>query len=120
MRVMTFGLSAAALLTADVKAADINSANYLLPACRDFLRQGGKITPFILDQGICVGMIEGLAYVSHLLPLFLSSCPENAVTTGQKVRVVIAYIERHPQRMHEDFRRLAGEAMHEAWPCPPP
>jgi hypothetical protein len=33
------------------------------------------------------------------------------------VRVAVAYIERRPQRMHEDFRMLAVEAFHEAWPC---
>jgi hypothetical protein len=31
--------------------------------------------------------------------------------------VVVAYIERRPQRMHEDFGVLAVEALHEAWPC---
>jgi hypothetical protein len=31
--------------------------------------------------------------------------------------VVLAYIQRRPQRMHEDFQDLAIEAFHEAWPC---
>ena len=36
------------------------------------------------------------------------------------VRIVVAYIERYPQRMHENFKRLALEAMREAWPgCAP-
>jgi len=47
----------------------------------------------------------------------MSVCPPQNVTTGHTVRVVIAYIERRPERMHEDFRGLALEAIHEAWPC---
>jgi hypothetical protein len=50
----------------------------------------------------------------------LSSCRPQGVIHEQAVRVVVAYIERRPQRMHEDFRRLALEAMHEAsWPANP-
>jgi hypothetical protein len=33
------------------------------------------------------------------------------------VRVVVAYIEARPARVHEDFRNLALEALREAWPC---
>jgi len=33
------------------------------------------------------------------------------------VRVVVRYIEQRPGRMHENFLRLANEALTEAWPC---
>jgi hypothetical protein len=36
---------------------------------------------------------------------------------NQGTQVIIAYIEARPQRMHEDFRVLAVEAMQKAWPC---
>jgi hypothetical protein len=39
------------------------------------------------------------------------------VTLSQEVRVVIAYIEARPARMHEDFDSLAHEALQAAWPC---
>jgi Rap1a immunity proteins len=57
------------------------------------------------------------AGLHEFLPPDASSCRPQGVTTGQMVRVVVAYIERRPERMHEDFRRLAIEAWHEAWPC---
>jgi hypothetical protein len=39
------------------------------------------------------------------------------VTVGQTVAVVIKYIEARPERMHEDFGKLAYEALTAAWPC---
>jgi hypothetical protein len=37
--------------------------------------------------------------------------------SSSESQVIIAYIEARPQRMHEDFRVLAVEAMQKAWPC---
>jgi hypothetical protein len=31
--------------------------------------------------------------------------------------VAVTYVEARPDRMQEDFRALAVEAMREAWPC---
>jgi len=36
---------------------------------------------------------------------------------GQMLSVALAYIERRPQRGHEEFAELAIEAWREAWPC---
>ena len=39
------------------------------------------------------------------------------MTTNQAIAVVVKYIEARPERMHEDFRALALEALTAAWPC---
>ena len=39
------------------------------------------------------------------------------VTFARKARVAVTHIEARPERMHEDFRALAVEAMQKAWPC---
>jgi Rap1a immunity proteins len=36
---------------------------------------------------------------------------------GQAVKAVVAYIDQHPERLHERFEVLALEAMQQAWPC---
>jgi hypothetical protein len=33
------------------------------------------------------------------------------------MRVVVAYIEKRPERMHEPLADLAIEALQQAWPC---
>src|SRR4051794_16854802 len=61
--------------------------------------------------------LRRFAYTAQLLPPEMRSCPPKRVTSEQVVRVVVAYIERRPQRMHENFKELALEALRDAWPC---
>jgi hypothetical protein len=44
-------------------------------------------------------------------------CIPQEVTNGQAVRVVVAYIDKHPEHLHESFNLLAILALGEAWPC---
>jgi Ssp1 endopeptidase immunity protein Rap1a len=91
---------------------DLRSANYMLPGCENLFKGDTTLT---FRQGVCIGTVVGVAFGSDLLR---NSCiPSAGVTEGQIVRVVITYIHRHPERMHEDFKQLALEALHEAWPC---
>jgi Rap1a immunity proteins len=115
---LILGLLAAALLAQNADAQtkpDRWSANYLMPACRNWIAFAGDRQG--IDEALCAGIISGLAYTVKFLPPDSSSCSPQGVTTGEMVRVVVAYIERRPERMHEDFRRLVVEAWHEAWPC---
>src|SRR6516164_3499569 len=115
---LVFGLLAAALLAQNADAQtkpDRWSANYLMPACRNWITFAGDRQG--IDEALCAGIISGLAYTVKFLPPDSSSCTPEGVTIGEMVRVVVAYIERRPERMHEDFRKLAVEAWHEAWPC---
>jgi hypothetical protein len=116
---LVLALLAAALFSQDADAeSDKRSANYLVPECQKFIALSEGDT-FIsgLNQGRCVGIIHGISYLSEYLPPDVRSCPPKGATAAQTIRVVLAYIERRPQRMHEDFRELAIEALHEAWPC---
>ena len=116
MRAILLGLLAVALLTKAVNAQEgPASANSILPGCQRFSQEGEVRDLFA--QGFCVGIVRTLLFTRHVLPPGFKFCPPENVTTAQMVRVVVAYIEGHPQRMHEDFRYLAIEAFHEAWPC---
>jgi Rap1a immunity proteins len=118
MRAVLLGLLAGALLAENADAQqNIQSANYMVPACQNFLAHRNTNFIDMLDQGVCVGTINGLSYLAEFLPPHLSSCAPKEATAGQKIRVFLAYIQRRPQRMHEDFQDLAIEAFHEAWPC---
>jgi hypothetical protein len=120
-RALLLGVAVAALVAQpiDAQQPDTNSANYLLPACKNFLVTGdSRPITSAFYQGVCVGTVDTLHLLIRILPETpFRSCPPNQVTTGQELRVIIAYIEARPQRMHENFRILAIEAMREAWPC---
>jgi hypothetical protein len=109
-------LALAALLLAPVQAraeAPDRSANYWLPHCQDALKETVPPDKVFL-AGVCVGIL--LAAGATLQQTSLQ-CPPAGVSINQAVRVVVAYIEAHPARMHEDFIALAGEAAAAAWPC---
>jgi hypothetical protein len=89
---------------------DTTSANYVIPGCRHFIERD-RIDPIL--QGWCMGMISGLVYLSD------DVCTPSAVVRTQSARVIVQYIEARPARMHEDFKKLALEAMRAAWPCKP-
>jgi hypothetical protein len=57
--------------------------------------------------------MQGLGYASRLFGV----CPPDEVTLAERARVAVTYVEAHPERMKEDFRVLAVEAMQKTWPC---
>lgn len=85
------------------------SADFYVSGCKDFV--AGRSNFF---SGRCVGAVEVLDALNLDTKLF---CPPEATSNLQRVQIVIAYIEAHPQRKDEDFRLLANEAMAKTWPC---
>ncbi len=110
---MNLGISSGlVLLTCAASAAaqpNVNSANFLMSACRASLQPGTSRDPVL--SGYCTGLVAGLKAASPKI------CEPNGVTNEQAVRVVVAYIDRIPGRMHEPFIDLAFEALSAAWPC---
>jgi hypothetical protein len=85
------------------------SAEFYLPGCKNFI--AGKLD-FL--GGRCVGAAEVLDALSQDTKAF---CAPAAINNLDRIRVIVAYIEPRPERMKEDFRLLANEAMAKAWPC---
>ena len=86
-----------------------NSANWVMPGCL------GASTSF--RQGVCSGAVNSLVMVGRVLPDELRFCAPEEATNTQTVKVVVAYIQQFPARMHEPFTVLAIEALRRAWPC---
>jgi hypothetical protein len=105
----TTAITAALMLTPAVAQPDINSANYRMQGCRDFVNQSSGD----FDAGICVGIMNALIFVG--IPLGI--CKPTQATIGEAIRVVVQYIDARPARLHEDFDMLAIEALRKAWPC---
>ena len=107
------GASAASAVEDATLTADLPAVS-MLPACKAFIADDSPRDIYVLfEAGRCIGLMQGLGYASRLVDV----CPPAEVTFAQKARVAITYIEARPERMHEDFRVLAVEAMQNAWPC---
>ena len=78
-----------------VLSEDTRSANTYLQGCKDIISR-----TYNFEAGRCMGTIEGIG----LLQTYNIYCPPKTATLAQMVRVILAYIEGHPERMHEDFR----------------
>lgn len=66
----------------------------------------------------CSGLVHGLAGVSKLLSPEYRSCVPSSVIAAQLARVVVKFIDQHPEGANLDFRVLALAAFHHEWPCP--
>ena len=111
----SMALIAAMLLGSEAAfALDADTADAIMPACRMVLGMApnGLTTKFtVQDSGICIGLVEGLSYQRQGI------CYAPGVTVSQSIRVVVKYIDDRPERLQEDFKILALEALRAAWPC---
>jgi hypothetical protein len=82
---------------APATAEDIESANFILRACKNVV-EGRRGEPF--QRGYCVGLVKGIAIAKFNAP-----------------GAACVYIEARPTHMHEDFGKLVLEALMDAWPC---
>jgi Rap1a immunity proteins len=112
---------AIALGSTSAKAA---SANEVLPACKLYLsvvdRHGAvsqSAVSHLMDAGECLGAIYAMLNVSQALTVPLRFCPPTDTQPDQGARVVIAYIEKKPERGREDFTTIALDALRSKWPC---
>jgi Rap1a immunity proteins len=113
---------AALIVSASEAAAQLpagdTSANAIFRGCKAFVEGRATDAQLYGLGNFCAGIVIGLASVGQDLsrPEWQSCAP--ATTNAQQLaRVVVDFIEAHPERMREDFRRLPLEAFHDAWPC---
>src|SRR5689334_10447500 len=89
----------------------------LLKYCEAALQDS---TPRPFEAGICVGILQTLTYIQPLLdPKYGKAgyCLPQRVADQQEIRVVVTYLQAHPERLQEEGQTLALDAFHQAFPC---
>jgi hypothetical protein len=122
MRASIIGIALGLIATSALAQQDEKfTAKYLLPYCRDAINnKAPSMSSDAVMQGMCVGMVDALDLIMSELPVEdkeYRSCPPSDATLKQTVQVVIKYIDARPERMNESFKKLAIEAIHDAWQC---
>jgi hypothetical protein len=69
------------------------------------------------SAGACEGMIETAAMFSSNLPANVRGCPPAQGSILQSAKVLLRYIDNHPDRVNEPGITIAIEAFRDAWPC---
>ena len=107
---VALALSLSAIFPVHITAAqeDLDSANYVIKGCREFIALSRSD---YLKQGLCIGAVKAI------VKNYPGLCRPEQLPTEQAVRAVIAYIDSRPARLQENFYSLAVEAIRSAWPC---
>jgi len=93
------------------------SGEVLLKHCESALQDS---TPRSFEAGVCMGTLQTLTYIQPLLdPKYgkASHCFPQGFPNEQEVQVVVTYLKSHPERLQEEGRTLALDALHGAFPC---
>jgi Rap1a immunity proteins len=72
------------------------------------------------EAGVCVGILQTLRYIQPLLdPKYGKAgyCLPRELSDEQEVQAVVSYLQSHPERLSQEGRTLALDALHEAFPC---
>jgi hypothetical protein len=109
-------ISAGVLMTLPTTVSAALTGSDILPACRNFVHQRFTIDP--LDQGICIGTIEALAFAAPDQRFTTTrSCPPDGITIAELTRTVVAWGEQHPDKRNSYFFNIVLWALHDLWPC---
>lgn len=96
---------------------DAVTGNGLLGSCQIHVKsmenRAYNETPFeAYRDGYCSGLVAGVSSASPRV------CPDAGVTIGQQIRVVLKYLQDHPEELHLDDAVLVDRALTKAFPCP--
>lgn len=115
------------------RARSMKDGNALLAYCQVLLDIADRKRPAPLDQvqamddtyrlSLCSGFMQGMtntnlyyqAYLKNTNPFFC--LPEPGISNLQAARVVVKYLQDHPEKLHEEPVILAVAALRNAFPC---
>jgi hypothetical protein len=68
--------------------------------------------------GECSGAIDAIFMLRRALDQSIRFCPPPRMALGQNVKIVVKYLDDHPEQMNDDFPLLVIRAFNQVWPCP--
>jgi hypothetical protein len=95
---------------------DVTSGNFLLVSCQLVVKKTDDKTVSqdnfeSFRDGYCRGIIEGVADTSP------NVCPIKGSTYGQDARIVVKYLQDHPEELHLANTALVEKALAKVFPC---
>lgn len=122
-RVVVVILILLALPTVEFAFTGKGNGNDLREACTAFISvyDTGSVDASMERGGWCAGLLHGIVGMNSmykgLARYKMYFCPPEGYTNGQGIRIVVAYLNKHPERLHMDATTLVVHALHEAFPC---
>jgi hypothetical protein len=101
----------AALFVTEAHAASGFSGNNMLGACRE-----ASELKSTAPAAVCLGIAHAVAVIREDEKAY---CPPKGFLGGQGVKILYAYMLKHPEQLHLDLVDLATRALVDAFPCKP-
>lgn len=86
---------------------DYYSGNYMLPHCQHYTSNDR----FDVWDGVCGGIVETLVFMGREFSNNFKICAPKGVSPVQAVRVVVNYMQNHPEELHVPFKLIATRAL---------
>jgi hypothetical protein len=71
-----------------------------------------------VKAGECSSAINVIFMLRRALDQSIRFCPPPRVALGQNAKIVVKYLDDHPEQMNDDFTLLVVRAFGQVWPCP--
>ncbi len=101
-----------------------HDGNMLLNACTSALKEKLTDNSSVSDASWCIGYLQGIGSLKVYYDVMsrkggnrLFYCVPDNVPVDQKIRVVVKFLNDHPERLHELAIVLTIEALQQAFPC---
>jgi hypothetical protein len=88
--------------------------------CRAALALSNGQAANLYDAGICTGTVKGAMDMAASYKKAADAnmiCFPEGVTTGQNIKIVMEYLENHPQELQKRQGSLIYVALRDAFPC---
>ena len=115
---LVFVLVAIGVTTVIAQDRGPQSGNDLLRKCENVLSSSTETVDSAFCLGHISGFFEGLSLKVSEQSTNLTCYPESPVTAAQLLRIVVKYMQDHPELLHHPYKFLVADALSEAFPCP--
>jgi hypothetical protein len=107
----------------------VSEGNDLLRECKIYIKWSNgndlsKVESY--EIGICKGVMEGVLVSNNLLKYWVKTnnietryyyCIPEGISTSQLAKVVVKYLDEHPEKLHEHRGTLLAYTFMKYFPC---
>ena len=91
---------------------DPDTSEFMLPHCKKI--EAPSDTFYL---GFCSGAAWAIGVLGPYFQTNVRFCPPDTVSAKEYVKVLISYLEAHPDQQHETLATSAIKAFNSEWPC---
>jgi hypothetical protein len=103
------------LMTSQCGAFD--TGNDIREPCRAALLKPVRVGSSVTKSQFCIGFVQAILNIRPRLDKQSNFCPPNETTTEQAARVMLKFLDDHPEEAHLRPEFTAVRAFQTMWPC---